>query len=258
MRTILNSSDISKLKFQVGIADSPKEIDEVYKLRYDIFNVELEEGIKENECIKRDIDAYDEYCDHLIVKDKDLIIATYRIHPSWKMNKSLGFYSETEFNIKKLNFHNKKVIEVGRACIHKDYRANILLALVWTALRQYGEENNIEGFFGVASVHKCSIEEVSALYYNFLKNKQLIDDGTVLPLDELKVTLTDYKEDAFKKELIGSLLKGYIKMGTKLYGKPVYDKIFGCYDFFIYLDMKEANWEYIKVLTSLINRIDAV
>lgn len=256
MKVLLEPFEISKLRFKVGIADNEHELDEVYKLRYSIFNVELNEGIKENEVSGRDTDQYDKYCDHLIMKDDDLIIATYRIHPSWKMNKDLGFYSETEFNINNLCLNSKRVIEVGRACIHKEYRSTFLLVLLWAALQKYSENNNVEALFGVASLPKCSLEEASALYHFFLKNKQLIDNGTVMPLK--KIGVIDFDPKYLKKELRGSLLKGYIKMGAKLYGEPVYDDIFGCYDFFVFLDTHYANWEYIKVITNLIKRIDEV
>jgi len=258
MKTLLKPFEISKLRFQVGIADSEEEIDAVYKLRFDIFNIELNEGIKENEKIQKDIDEYDKYCDHLIIKDKDLIVATYRIHPSWKMNKNLGFYSETEFNIDKLCLKEKRVIEVGRACIHKEYRSNVLLVLLWAALKNYCEDNKVAALFGVASIAKCTVEEISSLYHHFKNNKQLIDNGDVFPLPDLKVDLKPFDEKYYRKELRGSLLKGYVKMGAKLYGEPVFDKIFGCYDFFVYLDMNYVNWEYIKVITNMIKKIDEV
>ena len=96
MKELLIKEEWTTKKYTIGIANTQPEIDELHKLRYDIFNVELDEGIKENEVHKKDIDKFDDHCDHLIVKETSTgkIISTYRIHPSWKIHNE-GFYTST-------------------------------------------------------------------------------------------------------------------------------------------------------------------
>ncbi|MFH1223313.1 MAG: GNAT family N-acyltransferase [Pseudomonadota bacterium] len=257
MIDIFTKSEWSNQKYAIGIANTASESDEVYRLRYDIFNIELNEGIKENERTLRDMDKFDPNCDHLIIKDtaSGKIIATYRIHPSWNMHKD-GFYTSTEFNISKLGLEKKRSIEVGRACVHPEHRGNnMLVTMMWVGIRKYCEKNNVEYLFGVASIPKCSIEELSSLYSDLLKKGALIDDGKVTPLPDQKAQLVSDPPGTYRKELVSSLLKGYIKMGAKLMGQPVFDPVFRCYDFFVLLEMRSVNWTYVDSFSKMLNTI---
>lgn len=254
MKELLSKEEWTASKYSVGIAQTPIEIDELYKLRYDVFNIELDEGIKENKATRRDIDKFDANCEHIVVKDKsnDDIIATYRIHPSWKMHKD-GFYTSTEFDISSLKLEDRRTIEVGRACIHPKHRGNIILALLWIAIREYCKENKVEALFGLASIPKCSVEEISSLYKYLLDKGHLINNGTVSPLEDQRAKISSNPPETFRKELLGSLVKGYIKLGAKLIGEPAFDPIFGCYDFFVLLEMDKVNWDYVESLAKLLS-----
>jgi putative hemolysin len=254
MKELLAKHALLITKYTIGIADTPQEIDEIYKLRFDIFNVELHEGIKENEATHRDVDKFDSNCDHLIVKDTNTgkLVATYRIHPSWKMHKD-GFYSSTEFDISKLKLEKKRTIEVGRACIDHDHRGNLIIAMLWMAIREYCNNNKVEALFGLASIPKCEIEEMSSLYQNLVNRGHIINDGTVKAREEQRAKLVANPPETFRKELLGSLIKGYLKMGAKLLGEPVFDPIFGCYDLFVLLEMDKVNWDYVDSLGKLLS-----
>ena len=254
MRELLSKEEWTATKYSVGIAQTPREIDELYKLRYDVFNTELGEGIKENEATGRDIDKFDANCEHLIVKDKtnDNIIATYRIHPSWNIHKD-GFYTSTEFDISSLKLDKRQAIEVGRACIQPEHRGNIILAVLWIAIREYCKENNVDALFGLASIPKCSVEEISSLYKHLFDKGFLVNDGTVTPLKDQRVKLISNPPETFRKEILGSLIKGYLKLGAKLMGEPAFDPIFGCYDFFVLLEMDKVNWNYVDSIAKILN-----
>jgi len=255
MKEIFKQGEWTNQKYLIGLADTASEKDEAYKLRYEIFNIELDEGIRENEKTRRDMDKFDANCDHLIIKDLSIkkVIATYRIHPSWKTHKD-GFYTATEFNIAKLGLDKRRSIEVGRSCIHQDHRCNkAIIAMLWIGMRKYSEMNNVDCLFGVVSVPKCNTEEISSLYQDLLNKGMLIDDGSVTPLPNQKVDLLPNPPATYRKDLITSLLKGYIKMGAKLMGKPVFDPIFRCYDFFLLLEMKSVNWDYVDSFSKLLN-----
>jgi L-ornithine Nalpha-acyltransferase len=254
MKELLSKQKYKTAKYSIGIAQTEQEIDELHRLRYDVFNIELDEGIKENEEIKKDIDKFDAHCDHLIVKDNanNNIVATYRIHPSWQIH-SEGFYTSTEFNISKLELEKRRTIEVGRACIHPEHRGNGILAMLWIAIKEYCLSNKVEALFGVASIPKCSIEELSSLYQNLVKKGALINDGRVTPLPDQRAELISTPPEEFRKELLGSLIKGYLKIGAKLMGEPVFDPIFRCYDFFVLLEMNKVNWDYVDSLAKFLS-----
>ena len=79
----------------------------------------------------------------------------------------------------------------------------------------------------------------------------LIDDGRVIPRPEQEAKLVKNAPKKYRKELLGSLIKGYIKMGGKLLGRPIFDPIFGCYDLFVLMEMKDANWAFIDSFSKL-------
>jgi putative hemolysin len=240
-------------KYIIGIADTPEEIDEILELRYDVFNTELKEGIKENDKTHRDVDKFDSVCEYLMIKDLEIgkIIATYRIHPSWKMHKD-GFYTSTEFDISSLKLDKIRSIEVGRACVRPDHRVgSLLVPMLWFGFKRYCEKNKVEALFGVASIPKCSAKELTALYNDLVAKGALVDDGRVIPLPGYEVKLAKNAPKKYRKELLGSLIKGYIKMGGKLLGRPIFDPVFECYDLFVLLEMKDANWAFIDSFSKL-------
>jgi len=256
MKILISEKDWNISKFVVGIADCDSEIDEILKLRYDIFNVELDEGIKENEKTQRDVDKFDKYCDHLIVKDTETkqLIATYRIHPSWKMNKDLGFYSATEFDMKKLGLEKRRSTEVGRACIKPEYRGRLVLIALWVGLREYLQKNKVECLFGCASLPKCTQEEASQVFHYLVDSGSVILNGGVSPLPDQKFQILPKNPNGeYRKDLISSLLKGYLKMNAKIMGEPVFDPVFCCYDFFVLLEMDKTDWGFIDSLFNIVN-----
>lgn len=81
------------------------ELDAAMRLRFEVFNLELQEGLCSSYERGYDKDAYDAYCDHLIVKDLELdeVVGTYRFLRQSVADKQIGFYSENEFNLSNLN-----------------------------------------------------------------------------------------------------------------------------------------------------------
>lgn len=249
MKQLLTKEKWPNKKYSVGIANTKEELDELYRLRFDIFNIELDEGIPENVKTKKDIDEFDKYCDHLIIKHDNKIIATYRMHPSWKMDKKLGFYTATEFDISKLELEKGKNLEMGRACIHPEHRGNMLILALWFGIREYCFSNKVEKLFGVASIPRCSEEDLVALYNHLSEKGFVVQTNLVKSLNPVNL---ENKGGVFNKELISSLLKGYLKLGAKIYGEPVYDPIFRCYDLLIILDIKHLDWSYLESIAKVL------
>ena len=50
--------------YTLKLAETEAERDQVYELRFRVFNQELGEGIAENEALQRDHDEFDAHCDH--------------------------------------------------------------------------------------------------------------------------------------------------------------------------------------------------
>jgi putative hemolysin len=115
--------------YEVKIASTEVEIKKALKLRYEVFNLEIGKDPTRDFNPALDIDAYDHNCDHLIVidKDKDKVVGTYRLCLGKNVNKDLGFYSERTFDISNIKKINGNTMELGRACVHEDYRDQLVI-----------------------------------------------------------------------------------------------------------------------------------
>ena len=106
------------------LVQTPEDLREAQKLRFQVFNLELKEGLDEAFTTGRDEDPFDIICDHLIVEDRasGRIVGTYRLQSGIKAKKGLGYYSEQEFDFSPFESMRHEMLELGRACIHKSHR----------------------------------------------------------------------------------------------------------------------------------------
>jgi putative hemolysin len=247
----------------------------VLKLRYDIFTLELKEGSCNVQ--KQDFDIFDKYCDFLILVNNktEEIVGLYRILPVHKMSPDMGYYSETEFQLGKMP--KASVAELGRLCIKKEHRGKGLLNLLWLGLIKYAKENGIRYYFGCGSLRPNTTKQEMQKIYWYLKTKRKIHKKYIaepLPPSEVKKNLmklnpektdedfidvddsaidVEEKQKIKRKEFIRlcpKLIRRYLKIGTKVLGKPAYDPYFKCYDFLIMIDTKKSK---IKILNYFLN-----
>jgi len=230
---------ISHGRYVARIAVRSSEIESALRLRFDVFNSELNEGMPESYRTGMDKDAYDEYCDHLIVCDteKDMIVGTYRLMPGIVAENSAGYYSENEFDLSSIRMLPGPKLELGRSCVHQAYRNAAVISLLWKGIAAYVEEYDIRHLFGCASLHTSNMAAVNVVYSYLNRCHRAEDPYTVSPL----IRIRDIQEFAFcdREEalaLMPPLLKGYMRLGARICGEPAYDPLFGTTDFFIILD----------------------
>ena len=67
--------------FRVTLAQSPESLLQCQRLRYMVFNLELHEGLSTSDRSGLDIDPFDSFCDHLMVRDLESgkLVGTYRL-----------------------------------------------------------------------------------------------------------------------------------------------------------------------------------
>ncbi len=223
---------------RMKLAQTEEEKKQAFKLRFEIFNEELDEGIPENESIKMDIDYYDQFCDHLLLFHGSKLIGTYRFLPGENKPKE-GFYSATEFDLSGLDLNPADCVEAGRACIVSEHRGQkSLMALLW-GIQHYLELRDKRYLFGCASLPKISSHDAAKTFLE-LERDGKVDRSlgvSVLP-DKLELGEAD------KGELIlPPLLRIYLEFGSRVQCEPAFDPIFGCYDLFMLLDRtKLSHW----------------
>lgn len=242
---------IEKKNFIVKTTDSPAELQEALKLRHDVF---LEELLKKKKRSGVDRDKFDKHCDHLIIIDKRInkVIGTYRLQSSLHTKK---WYTATEFHMRHIKKLPGNKLELGRACVHRDYRNGITIALLWDGISAYIAASESSYLFGCSSIKTLDREEMK-LIYNYLKlNGHVSDEHRVRPKGKFKVpglkkqvkrnTRTyDSLENSVIKEKIPSLLASYLKVGAKVCGIPARDKSFKCIDFLTLMNVDDIATAY--------------
>lgn len=240
---------IGERTFILDIAQDSNQLDQVFRLRYRIFNQELKEGLASSEATGRDEDRFDEFCDHLLIIDKqtEQIVGTYRLNPYFKAKAGYGYYSSTEFDIKNITTPNIKLLEVGRACIEPAYRDGSVMTVLWYGLARYIKIHDLEYLCGCASLEKSASAEFASKVFAYAREKNLLmpAEFEIYPLSDNQVLGFDpnYQiEDMLSvKKNLPPLFKGYFAINTKIAGYPAYDPDFNVIDFFMMFDAKELD-----------------
>src|ERR687895_2377895 len=122
--------------FEVKIASEKSEIEQAQRLRFEVFNLELNKGLKSSYTRGLDVDEFDSYCDHLLVRDLESrdVVGTYRLMRGSQAREHIGFYSEKEFDLSQIKLLDGELMELGRSCARKDFRDRALIALMWDAI----------------------------------------------------------------------------------------------------------------------------
>lgn len=240
--------------FEVKIATAAHEIEEAQRLRFQVFNLELHKGLKSAYERGLDVDVFDPFCDHLIVRDlmSGDVVGTYRIMRGAQARQYAGFYSEKEFDLSRIKKLDGELMELGRSCARRDFRDRALIPLMWEAIAEQVRTYHVRYLFGCGSLYSTDSAEVSAMFALLKKKYYAADAYRVVPVDECKlhglvedVVIAD-EQALFQRLPI--LIKGYLRIGALVCGPPALDAEFGTADFFLLLDFASLKGEYLKRL----------
>jgi len=145
----------SDARYEVRFVQNAAELDAVLKLRFNVFNLELGEGLETSYLTQRDQDEFDRSCHHLMVVDRKTaeVIGTYRMQTDDMATAAQGFYSAGEFDLAQLPDEViKNSVEVGRACIAAAHRNGRVLFLLWRGLAVYMMLTRKRHVFGCCSL----------------------------------------------------------------------------------------------------------
>ncbi len=232
--------------------ETSRELTEALRLRYQVFHREM---IGKRKSRGVDVDEFDFICDHLVIIDQktEKIVGTYRMNSSLFSNR---FYSANEFNIRKLIELPGNKLELGRACIHKDYRHGIVISLLWRGIAEYMQKTNSDILFGCASLQTQCAKSAALLYRYFASFDRLVDQFSCPPtfsyqsselekhISEMQGPMTN-EEILVAENLMPALCRAYLKAGATFSGIPAYDEEFKCFDFLTILKrdrLHQALW----------------
>ena len=241
-------------KLEVRLATTMADLDAAMRLRFEVFNLELQEGLQTSYERGYDSDAYDAYCDHLIVKDLELgeVVGTYRLLRQKVADRNIGFYSENEFNLENLKAASAEIggelLELGRSCIAETHRSFATINLLWNAIVRYATERNITHLFGCGSLHLTDEAQVQQVYAYLKARHFAAEDFRVYPLAGCRMAIGESFETSPDSrsvtKLISPILKGYLRTGAVVCGAPAYDEEFGTADVLVLMEMSKLAGRY--------------
>jgi putative hemolysin len=240
--------ELDRPHYTLRFARSEPELDEILQLRFNVFNLELGEGLSESFLTGRDRDPFDETCHHLYVAECSTgeIVGTYRLQT--REHAAHGWYSAGEFQMDGLPADvHAQGIELGRACILKSHRSAEVLFLMWQGIADYMVHTGKRYLFGCCSLTSQDPREgLSAL-------RQLEAMGAMHPTAQVlpqpgfvcDAAGTDGVETRLPK-----LFRAYLRFGVKVCGPPAIDRDFQTIDFLILYDRHDNNAETARFFAS--------
>ena len=232
--------EVSSGKYTVRLAKNRLEIESALRLRFQVFNIELGEGLEESFVSKMDEDKYDQHCDHLIVIENSIskVIGTYRVQDNESAEIGEGFYTANEFNIHsfpKLILND--AFELGRACIDREQRNGRVLFLLWRGLAKYMILSDKRFLFGCCSITSQNSSEGRA-YYKHLQNNDFMHHKYLVAVKENYLCDSEELQVFTDTIKLPQLFRIYLDIGCKVCSPPALDRQFKTIDFLILLDLE--------------------
>lgn len=238
--------------YRVGYARTAADVDACCRVRYEVFNLELGEGLAESERTGLDRDRFDELCHHLMVIDESSgrVIGTYRMQTSEQARAGVGYYSAEEFDLSRLpESLEEQAIELGRACIAKQHRNKVVFFLLWRGLVAYLHWNRKRYLFGCSSLTSQDPEEGLRAYDWLLRKGYVREEFETPPRIAYECVVDGHVPFKGRYE-IPKLFGMYLRNGAKICGPPALDRYFGTIDFLTMLDIEQADRRLVKALAA--------
>jgi len=237
--------------FDVVWARDEEDVRQAQQLRHLVFAQEMgarltvPKGSPEG----HDIDVFDPFCEHLLVRapgadgEPGPVIGTYRVLTPANARRVGGLYSDLEFDLTRLRPLRAKMVELGRSCVHPEWRSGGVILALWAALAEFMHRNALDTMVGCASVSMRDGGHVAASLWEQLRRSHLADihwqvtPRLALPVEELQ---HDLNVEA------PALIKGYLRCGAKVLGAPAWDPDFNTADLPMLLRIEDLPARYRK------------
>ena len=234
-------------RFSARLAEDTQEIEQCLRLRYLVFAEEM--GASLSSAVDGiDQDKFDVFCKHLMVFDNrsGKVIATTRLLLEDDAIHAGLFYSETEFDLYNVLKQPGFFMEVGRTCIHPDFRRGGVLAVLWHGIAAVIYEHKIDYLIGCASISLQGGDAYVSSVIRHLRKHHYSDESLrVEPRITLPINNTVVLEDV----VIPTLLKGYLNQGALICGEPYWDADFDVADVFVLLSTENLADRYQRHFT---------
>lgn len=217
----------------VRLAAGVLDVRAAQRLRAQVFGEEFAMSFKNG----LDEERLDAYCAHLLVFDGDQLIATTRLLDQHRARLAGGFYSQQEFNLAPLlSTTQGNILELGRTCVHPDYRSMAAINVLWQGVGQVVAAWKIDVLMGCASI-PLGVGDCQG-WLNRLPESQRLSTS-VRPKRHLPTTVLS------RDPILPPLLKAYLRMNAQVGRFACFDPVFHCADVLIWLPLAQMDARYL-------------
>lgn len=238
-RWALDGVELRHGPYVAKFAAGNDELAAALRLRFEVFNLELNEGLPSAYASGHDYDAFDAVCDHLIVEHvpSKRVVGTYRLQTGITAGENLGYYSQREFDFAPYAKLRPALIELGRACIHREHRSTDVLYLLWRGIAGYALKHGSRFLIGCSSLTSQDPAHGSAVYEQLLE-WQVEDSLRTRPREGFAMSIV---RSSAADDKVPKLLRTYLAIGAKICGPPALDREFQTIDFLTLLDLEHLH-----------------
>ncbi len=224
-------------RFRVGMAQTLEDVIECQRLRYLVFNCELGEGLDSSARTGLDRDRFDFICDHLIVRDAATgkLAGTYRMQSGYRARGNLGYYGEEFFDFSPFEAMRAEILELGRACVHQEYRNTNVLQMLWKGIARYAVSCRARYLIGCSSLSSQNEDEGIALY-QALREKYLV--APLLRTNPVEARKCKSSGTPAALPRPPRLFRAYLDISARICGPPAIDREFKTIDFLTLVDLQ--------------------
>ena len=249
---LLTLPSTSSDRYLTGFAHSTRCVEEALRLRYEVFNLELEEGLASSAATGLDRDSFDDHMTHLVLLEGDTrrVVGTYRVQHAARAKAGAGLYSAREYDLSALKSYFTTSIELGRACLAVDHRTFRAMVAIWLGIGAFMNAYGLRHLFGCCSLtSRDPLDGWRAL--RTIRESGWLHSQLYLPArdayscrPEPSAAMLD-SEGPYK---LPKLFRTYLRLGTEVISEPAIDLEFGTVDFLVLQDGKNLAFSQLDVL----------
>jgi putative hemolysin len=238
-------------QFRTQLANSAEDVAAAQRLRYLVFVKELGgDGPMVDHQAGLERDAFDAHADHLMLLDAarpvgDQVVGVYRVMTTQMAEKAGRFYCEEEYDLGPLRQSGRQLLELGRSCLHPDYRGGAGMLHLWAGLAEYVAAHGIEVLFGVASFHGTDADALAGPLSLLHHRHSAPDALRVRAIGPTALNMNMQDNDALDRlaavRAMPPLVKGYLRLGATVGEGAFVDHAFNTVDVCLILEHEAIN-----------------
>ena len=251
---------IDDTRFELSLARTEADLRAAQRLRYDVFVEELggDGGLVDHDA-RLERDRFDPHFDHLLLRDRQRadgreVVGVYRVMRRAQAEAAGQFYSEDEYDLSPLKASGRALLELGRSCVHRDYRGGPAMMYLWNGLAAYIAEHGIEVMFGVASFHGTDPEPLagplSLLHHRHLAPADIRPVARAEGYQDMNLIAETALDRPAAIRATPALIKAYLRLGGFVGQGAYIDRPFNCIDVCLVMDVARMSPKHRAIYQS--------